>query len=116
MSDTHDEVPWLHIYGQEGHHDPVLLVGTRRGLLTLINACLAALHEPPLGTTQQPAPHVYVNDGEGYEVQVTLVPSTEVMDTYAVPYSGRWAHDAEASLCDTWPRKAGWQPPPGETL
>jgi hypothetical protein len=92
--------PYLHIYGQWAHHDPVYLVGTRDGLMALIYTLLDAL----LGRDRQHRT-LFTADGEGYELRVTLVPEETEVQAYAAPYTADWLRDPEAEASPTWPRK-----------
>jgi len=97
--------PWLHVYGQYAYHDPVHIVGTRLGLLRLVNACLAAMAEPPLYETAIPQPTLFTNDGEGYDLHVACVPTAEAMGAYVKPYHALWAVNAEDLASPQWPLK-----------
>lgn len=70
----------LHIFGQQSYHDEVRVMGTKTALLILRDAISAAID---MGrATSQP---VFVNDGEGYYVEVECVPSEEA-DALDQPY------------------------------
>ena len=63
------EIAICHIYGQDGPHDSVEIVGNREGLKYLHTAISMALNMPDgLGTAQ-----VSTADGEGYDVGVLCV-------------------------------------------
>ena len=94
------EPPLLHIYGQAAHHDDVHIVGTRAGLLRLLDAINVALSGGP----GQHHP-VFAADGEGYAIRVT-VESEEGMADYVSPYHAPWAHDPAEDHSAEWPRKA----------
>lgn len=56
----------LHVYGQYGPHDEVIIVGDRRGLAHLRSAI-----ERSLETNIKGEAEVMTNDGEHYEIHVT---------------------------------------------
>ena len=95
------ELPILHCYGPDAHHDPVHLVGTRRALVQLAHQILGACayYKEPRAEGYEPQEFL-TNDGEGFEVKVHCV-SEEQMERYALPY---WLRDPKAEQPPDWPK------------
>ena len=90
----------VHVYGQDAHHDPVIIVGTREGLLTLLDAVMDAL------LTRPKRPRLFfAADGEGYEIDISLVSDAQI-DNYVSPYHAASAHDPAEDDSPRWPLKA----------
>jgi len=88
--------PYLHLYGQGGWHDDAHIVADRDGLVLLrdaINAALAA-------DQGRVACQVFANDGEGYSVAVTVLPTAEMMGM-ALPYADEAASGQRSGVI--WP-------------
>jgi hypothetical protein len=82
----------LHLYAQDGPHDPAAIVGTRAALTTLRDAITAALD------TGQPAPaNTMTDDGEGYSAVVVPVEEDKA-NGLPLPY-GDW-HFKDGPLPD----------------
>ena len=73
------KVDILHIYGQEAWHEPVLIYGTASSLKKLRDTIDITL------SGGLNASEFFVNDGEGYTVQIKIV--DEELEELAVPYS-----------------------------
>lgn len=93
----------LHVFAQFTHHADALIAGNKAGLELLADAIAHAIKYG----ARRSAP-VFVNDGEGYEVEVRRVDESEV-DNLGAPYYStyiseevsRWqtrAFKAEAEL------------------
>lgn len=72
-------VGYLHIYGQYSWHDEARIVGTRIGLEELGAAIKHALKYGKASSD-----NVFVNDGEGYAVDVSCV--ADLGDDHDPPY------------------------------
>jgi hypothetical protein len=91
----------LHIYGQEAWHDCVHIVGTWEALCSL-HATLGAL---VADQATDSAATFFVNDGEGYTVQVR-VETEAAMAQYCVPYTASYAADQDRHAQNLhWPKK-----------
>ena len=73
----------LHVHGQAVWHDAAYIVGTRAGIQKLRDALDAALAAED-GTAM--AEEVFANDGEGYQVNVHVLPYAE-FSPLACPYT-----------------------------
>jgi hypothetical protein len=60
---------WLHIFQQEGAHQPARILGNLRGLLLLQVALDAAIKDTGYVSHAESA-EVFARDGEAYRVQV----------------------------------------------
>lgn len=76
----------LHIYPQMAWHDGAAIVGTRCALESLRETIDQALAEGNGNSFME----AFVNDGEGYELQVSVV---ESMDGMALPYADEMARE-----------------------
>ena len=85
----------LHVYGPYMPHDTVLIVGTQAALERLRAAITQALEQGGLGA----ADPFFVNDGEGFDVQVRLE-TEEGLARYVPPYS---AEDLQHDNNPNWP-------------
>lgn len=84
------DVPVVHVYEHYSDHCDVIILGNRKGLLALYDAIGNALTTMDgKGTTE-----VYVNDGEGYDLEIQVVDEKEI-DNLPVPYTA--AHAKERS-------------------
>lgn len=82
--------PFLHIRGQYNWHDHVQIVGNRPALIALQKAIDTALAAD--GATRGFA-EAFVTDGEGYFVQVDLMPTHAEMKAIPEPYTDDVARD-----------------------
>ena len=78
----------VHIYGQYAHHMEAIILGNRQGLLALKKAINTALGRPLGRGTQE----VYVNDGEGYDIEIQVIKDEEI-DKLPVTYTADYAQD-----------------------
>jgi hypothetical protein len=82
-------LPWLHVHGQWGPHQPASLIGTVSGLSALRDALTRAIDS---GAEEV---HVFATDGEGYAIQIvrTLMSSmkpAEYLDMIALQNGREW--------------------------
>ena len=82
-----NKYPVLHIYEQRCSHMEAIILGNRKGLIALKKAINAALFRSEGRGTQL----LYVNDGEGYDVEIQVVKDEEI-DNLPVPYASDYAH------------------------
>jgi len=99
-----DIINLLHIYAQEQWHGEAYIVGNRDGLIELKKAIIQALNSGK-GETGEDVP-IYVNDGEGYKVKVTMN-NTGWLEPFwvklAVPYTEKIASEKRKDA--VWPWK-----------
>lgn len=112
MSDRerYESIEWLHLFAQFHWHDDASIVGTRKGVEALRDALNTALAHPD-GVAQAQG---MTNDGEGYPVNVYVVPFGE-FERMQLPYTdtelcgpmaGRlWPHQLPRK--PTGPRQGG---------
>lgn len=74
-----EEVPYLHIYGQEASHDDARIVGNRVALARLRDALNAMLSPYGPDAPKDRYCTVYASDGEGYRVTVALCKGEEMV-------------------------------------
>lgn len=95
-------IGYLHIFGQFTYHDEAEIVGTRLGLEALSKAILKALKYREASSDP-----VFVNDGEGYTVEVKCVddagglpvPYQFLQANADLEYWRTRAFEAEAKCC-----------------
>jgi hypothetical protein len=108
---TRDEMEngteWLHVYPQAQWHDDASIVGTRKGIESLRDALTRAL-ESERGTAMAEG---FVTDGEGYIVNVYVVPFAE-MERMQLPYSDSDMFNPNGVKGRMWPCHLPKQPTP----
>lgn len=78
----------LHIFGQNGFHDEVFIVGTADDLAKLAET----INTADSSIDGRSEADFFVADGEGYKV-IVLRASEEDMDKLAVPYYDEYAQE-----------------------
>lgn len=91
-----DRFGWLHLYGQHLWHDDASICGTREGIELLRDALTAALDHPD-GVAM--AGSLFAADGEGYYVNVHVLPEGE-FQRLACPYTDEVAQAPAGAF---WP-------------
>ena len=74
----------LHVYGQTGPHDTVIITGDREALQTLHTALTAALQEPD---GHRHRTEFFCNDGEAYDLTIFCATNINEMRS---PYTNRY--------------------------
>lgn len=74
-------IPWLHLFSQGFEHDDGAIVGTRDALLAL----KAGIEQALVGDHGTGCVEAFVNDGEGYRLNIYRVSEVE-MGRMARPY------------------------------
>ena len=82
-----NKYPVVHIYSQHAHHMEAIILGNRAGLMALKKAINTSLGRFEGRGTQE----VYVNDGEGYDIEVQIIEGD--IDNLPVPYVVDYAQD-----------------------
>ena len=90
----------VHIYGQHSWHTNAIILGNRKGIMALRNAINIALDK----TEGRGAQRVYINDGEGYNIEIQIVENKEI-DKIHVPYTADYAQDRSGKNPATFSRK-----------
>jgi len=95
----------LHIYAQEQWHGEAYIVGNKGGLLELKKAIEQALSNGSGQTVDEYGVPIYVNDGEGYKVKVTMN-NTGWLEPFwvklAVPYTEEVASEKRKDAVWPW--------------
>ncbi|MFA5790758.1 MAG: hypothetical protein WC976_06875 [Caldisericia bacterium] len=96
------KIDLLHIYGQSSHHDDAFIVGNRGALEKLKKAIEKALSGDE-GTDNIVS--VSVNDGEGYDLHITMDNSDWGKGRWskrAVPYTADYAVEKKEGAIYPW--------------
>ncbi|BAY41948.1 hypothetical protein NIES2111_63440 (plasmid) [Nostoc sp. NIES-2111] len=78
--DLPKEYPLIHIYTQQGAHQPVIIKGNTEGLCVLINALVTAIAQGDCNGVAE----VFDGDAEVFEVRVQIVNNHD--EVSPVPY------------------------------
>ena len=96
------KIDLLHVYGQRAHHDDVFIVGNRSALKKLKKAIEEVLSKKEGGES---IIAVSVNDGEGYDLHITMDNSNwekERWNKRAVPYTADYAVEKKENAIYPW--------------
>lgn len=108
MSRKKQGINLLHIYGQESWHNEAYIVGNKSGLQELKKAIEQALNSGR-GETGEHNACIYVNDGEGYKVQI-IMNNTNWLEPFwkklALPYTEVVASDKGEDIIWPWKIKS----------
>ena len=92
--------PLVSVFGHDAFHEPVYIVGNIEGIRKLYFACATALQLQ--GEAVVP---VFVNDGEGYDLHVSVDSRLNMYDgKYAVPYTADYAKEQRECAIYPWTR------------